>query len=87
MTESKKGRPDNLPAENRWIVCRSCDKGIEAIGEQPKQEDLGEVSAIHYTEQVAITQYITIKKAKQGVIKYCYLDKERTKLIREETLG
>lgn len=86
MTESKKDRPENLPEENRWVVCRSCKKGIEVIGEAPKQEDIGEVSAIHYTETVTITQYVTIKKTKQGVTKYCYSDEKRKHLIKEETL-
>lgn len=86
MVESKKNRPDNLPDEIKWIVCRECDRGIEVIGEEPKQEDLGEVSALQYEETVTLTQYVTIKKTKKGVIKYCYSDKERKNLIKEEQL-
>ncbi|KKN55041.1 hypothetical protein LCGC14_0586420 [marine sediment metagenome] len=84
MLESKKKRPENLPPQNKWMLCQQCEKGVEVVGEI---EEVGEVKALNYTESVTITQYVTIKKSSKGVIKYCYSDPERKKLLSEESLG
>jgi len=85
MTETKKGRPDKLPDSVKWIVCRNCGKGIEVIGDIA--EDVGKVSAMNWEETVTIKHYITVKKTKDGVKKFIYTDKERTKLVSEEDVA
>jgi len=85
MLETKKGRPEKLPSNVKWIVCRNCDKGIEVIGDEA--QDVGEVIGMNWTETVSVTHYITQKQNKKGVKKYTYLDKERTKLLKEEDIA
>ena len=85
MLETKKGRPEKLPDSVKWIVCRSCEKGIEVIGDV--EEDASQVSVMHYEETVTVTHFITIKKSKSGVKKLIYSDKERTKLVSEEDVA
>ncbi len=82
MSESIKNRPPNLPADIKWVTCKQCDRGIELMGEAPKDE-VGIVNAINYTQTVTITQYITIKQIGGKVVKQVYHDPERTKLIEE----
>jgi len=82
MLETRKNRPETLPPNVKWIVCRNCDKGIEIIGDDVT--DVGTVTAMSYEENVTVTRYVTIKKSKKGVRKFIYSDKERTKLISEE---
>ena len=84
MLESKKDRPENLPPQNKWMVCRECEKGVEVVGDE---EDIGEVKALNYKEEVTVTHYVTIKKSKKGVIKYSYSDEARKHLVSEEELG
>lgn len=85
MTESRKGRPEKLPPSVKWIVCRQCDKGVEVIGDEV--EDVGKVTAMSWEQTVSIKQYITVKKTKDGVKKFIYADKERTKLVSEEDVN
>jgi len=85
MTESKKGRPEKLPPNVKWIVCRSCNKGVEVIGDEV--EDVGKVTAMSWEETVTITRWVTLKKTKDGVKKFIYADKERTKLVSEEDIN
>lgn len=82
MLETRKGRPDNLPPEVKWIVCKQCEKGIEVIGDDAK--DVGIVTAMNYEETVTVTHYVTIKKVKDKVTKFTYADKERKKLVNEQ---
>lgn len=84
MTESKKGRPESLPPTVKWIVCRQCNKGVEVIG---NEEDVGEVTAMNWEETVTITRWVTLKKTKDGIKRFTYSDKERTKLISEEDVS
>jgi len=81
MLETKKGRPENLPPQVKWVVCKQCKKGVEVIGDE---EDIGIVTAMNYEETVTITHYVTIKKIKDKVKKFTYIDKERKKLVSEE---
>ena len=85
LLETKKGRPENLPPQVKWLVCKQCNKSVEVIGEDA--EDVGIVTAMTYEEKVTVTHYITIKKTKQGVKKFTYADKERTKLVSEEEIN
>ncbi len=85
MLETKKGRPEKLPPNVKWVVCRNCNKGVEVIGDEA--QEMGEVTGMNWTETVSVTHYITIKKNKKGVKKYTYLDKERTKLLKEEDIN
>lgn len=84
LLESKKDRPENLPPQNKWMICRECEKGVEVIGEE---EEIGEVKALNYTEKVTVTHYITIKKTKKGATKYSYSDEARKHLVSEVELG
>jgi len=68
--ETRKNRPENLPPNVKWIVCRNCDKGIEVIGDDVT--DVGTVTAMSYEETVTVTRYVTIKKSKKGVRKFTY---------------
>lgn len=85
MTESKKGKPENLPPNVKWIICRQCDKGVEVIGDEA--EDVGEVTAMSWQQTVTVTHWVTLKKTKDGVKRFTYSDKERTKLISEEDVN
>lgn len=82
MLETQKGRPAKLPPQVKWVVCKQCEKGVEVIGDDA--EDIGIVTAMNYEETVTITHYITIKKIKDKVKKFTYIDKERKKLVNEE---
>ena len=88
MVTSNKGRPENLPAEIRWVKCPQCERCIEVIGNDiaPKSENLGTVEAINFTQTVTITQYVTIKKNGDKVTRNTYSDPERTILTNTEEM-
>lgn len=86
LHDSIKDRPVNLPDDVRWMTCKDCGLGVEVLGDAPKETD-SSVQQMQYQETVTITQYVTIKKTKTGVMKYKYSDPERKILIGEEKLG
>ena len=86
MLETRKGRPEKLPDSVKWVVCRNCNRGIEVIGDVATG-DVGKVSAMSWEETVTIKHYVTVKKTKDSVKKFTYLDKERTKLVSEEDVA
>ena len=86
ITESVKNRPPNLAPNIKWFMCRECDRGIEIVGD-PASEDLGKTTSMTWEETITMKQYITVKKTKNGVIKYRYSDPARTVLIGEEPIG
>jgi len=84
MSESNKNKPENMPPQNKWIVCRQCKGGVEVIGaDEPVAGKATNTKALEY-EEIA---YITIKQTKDGIIKSRYSDKERKVLLGEEKLG
>ena len=85
MTESNKNKPENMPPQNKWIVCRQCKGGVEVIGanDVAATGKATSTKALEYEE----TTYITIKQTKDGIIKSRYSDKERKILLGEEKLG
>jgi len=85
MTETQKGRPENLPPTVKWIVCRQCDKGVEVIGDDVPDES--NVKSLSYQEDVTVTHYIKIITSSKGTKKYTYADKEHKDLIKEEELA
>lgn len=82
MSDSQKNRPADMPPQNRWVVCRQCNGGVEVIGDDAPA--VGKpAKALEYEETV----YITIKQTKDGIIKSKYSDKERKVVLGEEKLG
>lgn len=98
MNETRKGRPEKLPENVKWILCRQCNKGIELImGENDPQTPVvqniqaKEADKMDFTEKVTITQYITITKItgennETIVTKEIFSDPERKTLIKTEKL-
>ncbi len=88
MTESKKNKPENIPPQNKWILCRKCNNGVEVIGGNDAPAATGTVPAGNATSMsYEETTYITIEQTDKGIIKSRYSDKEHKNLIGEEKLG
>ncbi len=102
MNETRKGRPEKLPAHIKWLICRQCNKGIEFIespndpkgtaGVAPQSTiEAKEASKLDFEEKVTITNYVTITKItdKDGNVtttKEIYSDKARKTLVSTEVL-
>jgi hypothetical protein len=99
MNETRKGRPEKLPENVKWILCRQCNKGIELImGESEPQQAVPAMTIqaknadkMDFEEKVTITHYITITKITGEnnevlVTKETFSDPERKILIKQEKL-
>ena len=89
MTETKKNKPKDIPPQNKWIVCRDCNKGIELIGSdvpaQSTSSEVKEVQVIRFTETKTV--YVEIENTPDGVIKKIFSDSGYTNPIGEERLN
>lgn len=96
MNETRKDRPEKLPANIQWLVCRQCNKGIEFIGgaNEPIAPQVTiqakEAEKMEFEEKVTITHYIRITKliGDNGTVvtKEIFSDPERKILIKTEKL-
>jgi SpoU rRNA methylase family enzyme len=88
MSESRKGRPDKLPENVKWIVCRQCEKGVEVVDSADTTATTDTPAKVmNFEEEVMTKIYVTLKQTKEGVTKYRYSDPQRKVLIGEEKVG
>ncbi len=88
MTETTKNKPKDIPKQNKWILCRECNKGVEVVGSvdgKPVQVKGNKVDEISYTETSTI--YVVISHEGDRVIKTKYADIEHKSKISEDVLN
>ena len=94
MNATRKGRPEKLPANIEWLVCRQCNNGVEVINSKDDAKasapqasiEAKSVDKLEFKEDIVITQYIRISKitGEDGTItttKEIYKDPEYKTLI------
>lgn len=95
MNETRKGRPEKLPDNIKWLVCRQCNNGVEFIvGTNDAPETSAQVplppakavDVMEFEEPITTIQYVRISKitGEDGstiMKKEIFSDKERKTLI------
>lgn len=92
MTETNKNKPKNIPPQNKWILCRECNKGIEVIGSDAVAStspvaagEKKEVQVMRFTETKKV--FVELQNIDGKVVKKIYSDENYTKPIGEEVIG
>lgn len=86
MTETTKNKPKDIPQQNKWILCRECNKGVEIIGSDDAKQVKGKkVEQISYTETQTV--YVVISQQGDNVVRTKYADVEHKSKISEVVLN
>ncbi len=89
MNETRKDRPEKLPANISWMVCRQCGSGVELIkgtDEPTAETEIKKVDVMEFEEPVTTVRYVRISKmtAEDGTVttkKEVFSDKDYKILV------